>query len=60
MHERLVVAVLVGRAELQVAVEAQPLATTVEADVLNTDLTDPVTGELYAQRFVRFRFMLTT
>lgn len=35
-------------------------AIVVEDDVLNPNLFDPDTKETYAQRFVRFRFIVTT
>lgn len=34
-------------------------APVVEDDVLNVDLQDPVTNELYSQRIVRFRFFIS-
>ena len=41
-------------------VTSRPLTITIEDDVLNPDLRDAADGETYAQRFVRFRFLLTT
>lgn len=39
---------------------SRPLRTVIEDDVLNPTLVDSADGQVYAQRFVRFRFLVIT
>ena len=41
-------------------VTSEPLQVTIGDDVLTPDLRDSADGEVYAQRFARFEFLITT